>query len=151
MAVLLLKVQGLRVYNFSIFAPRLFLYDDFIVFKRRKWILVREMTISYSQIAQVNLHRILYLSHLEIRSTGTDDIMIKFLFTPQAKKAKKIIDRKIHEAHRGHGMSASNAREDKHVVEFERSLNRLRELVHRGQISEREYKQKKKNLLKKLK
>lgn len=152
MSVLLLKVQGFRVYNFSFFAPRLYLYDDFIVYKRRKWLVVREMTISYNQIAQVNLHKILYLCHLQIKSTGTDDIEVRFIYTPQAVKAKKIIDQKIHYSHRfGFQTEKKEDREsDRHVREYEKSVNRLRELLHRGNISEGEYKRRRRHLLKKL-
>jgi hypothetical protein len=140
------------MYNFSLFAPRMYLYDDFIVYKRRKWLVVREMTISYIQIAQVNLHKILYLCHLEIKSTGTDDITIKFIYTPQAIKAKKIIDQKIHHAHRfgRHGSDKEDRENVKQVSNYENSVNRLRELLHRGKITDREYKNRRKRLLKKL-
>ncbi|MDC0449097.1 hypothetical protein OAL67_00620 [bacterium] len=148
MSVLLLHVKGMRIYNLSFFAPHLYLYDDFLVYRRRHWLVVKEMTISYNQIAQVNLHKILYLAHLDIRSTGTDAFTVKFIYTPQAVKAKKIIDQKVHRAHtRGRKQTGT----EKHVADFEKSVNRLRELVHRGHINEREYKQRKKHLLKKLK
>jgi hypothetical protein len=148
MATLLLKLQGIRSLNRTIFPPRLYVYDDLLVYKKRSWFVVREITIAYNQIAQVNIKRGLIFADIDMTTSGTDDIKIRWILKGPAKKAKKIIDQKIYHSHANH--KQENHKLAKEVTNFEQSINRLRELLHRGQISSKEYKKRKSRLLKKI-
>ena len=153
MATLLLKLKGIRSLNRTFFPPRLFVYDDLLVYRKGKLLGRREITIAYNHIVQVNLNKGLILSHLEIINTGAEDIKVKWILNGPAQKAKQIIDQKVYHVHRKGGEgNITTLKEDVGDTyhSLEKSLNRLRELVQRGKISEREYRRKRKNLLKKL-
>lgn len=136
------------MYNFTIFQPRLYLYDDRLVYKKRHILTHDEFSVSYNHISQVNLINFIYLyAHIEIATTGVRDFEIKWIRKPKAYQAKKIIDEKIHSV----AISAQKKidQDTTEVREFELSLSRLKELLTKGSISQREFNKKRKKLLKK--
>ena len=70
MSNFLLEVQGNKLLNQSIFAHRLQIYDDRIVFKKRGFIKKEEVTIAYTQIAQANLRSGLMFATIEVINSG---------------------------------------------------------------------------------
>ncbi len=153
MSTLLLHVAGSRVYNFTLFRPHLYLYDDRLVYKKRHILTHDEFSISYNQIAQVNLISFIYLfAHIEIATTAyTKFIKVHWVMKGKARRAKKIIDEKVHQAHRKQ-QSLPGDKSQKggiYVKDFELSLKRLKELLSTSKITQREFNRKKKHLLKK--
>lgn len=148
MGTLLLKLQGNRLFNLTFFAPFFFIFDDLMMYRRRNWLIVKEITLSYNQIARVDLTIGILFSHLDIITTARDDISIRFVNKKVAKKAKRIIDRKIHHAHTKHKFEEIKKHTDVH--KYERTLSRLKELHRKGKISKKEYDKKKRELLKKF-
>jgi hypothetical protein len=143
-----LHLQGSMMYNQTIFPPQLYVYDDLLLYKKRHIFWVREVTISYNQIAQVTLNKGILFSSLQIMTTGTDDIILKYLQNTDANKAKKIIDQKIFYSHAKHHDEASTIKAT--PTHIEKSLERLKELVARGSMSKREYETRRKELLKRI-
>ena len=151
MSTLLLHIRGYFLYNKTLFPPNLFIYDDFVVYKKRSWFFfVEEITISYNQIAQVVIKSGIVFSHLGIMSTGVENIHIRYLFKWRARQAKKIIDQKVFHSHGKRGSGSKSTKSKNAVRKYERSLSRLRELLHKGRITKREYNKKRKQLLNKL-
>ncbi len=149
MSSLLLELNGNPAFNRTIFPPYLYIYDDLLKYKRRKWFIVREITMSYNQIAQATLSSGLLFGTLEIYTTGAEDIIIKYIPRALAKQAKKIIDQKLYHAHAKLHPDKEKSTDD--VVAFERSISRLRELVNKGRIDEREFNRRKSDILSKVK
>ncbi len=148
MSTLLLHVAGNRLYNFSIFRPHLYVYDDRIVYKRRHWISADEISLTYNHISQTNLHKyIVRFAHLEIITTGQQVIKLKWLPKKQTEKIKHIIDEKTYQAHKHNQNSTDKITLE--IKDFELALKRLNELKNTGKISEREFDKKKQALLKK--
>ncbi|MFC1622208.1 hypothetical protein ACFL13_02385 [Patescibacteria group bacterium] len=148
MSVLLLKLFGNRSFNRMIFRPKLFIYSDKLVYKKRHLLSHEEFSITYNHVVQVNLRKlILFFAHIDIVNSSGDHVMVTFVPKKDAIKAKDIIDGKIYQAHVKE--KSKHTGHTKKVVDFEKSLKRLRELVQRGRISEREYKKKRNQLLKK--
>lgn len=143
----LLEIKANKLLNRTIFPHKLKIYDDVMVFWKRGIIRIHEVTISYNQISQVYLSRGLIFGSLEIiNSGGVENIIIKHVPKKQAIKAKNIIDQKIYHVH-----AKEENKEEKDVAgvhEFEKSVNRLKELLNRGKISKREYERKRKQMLK---
>ncbi len=136
------------MYNFTLFRPHLYIYDDHIVYKKRHILTHDEFSFTYNHIAQVNLVRFIYLfAHLEIATTGMRSVNVKWVFKGKAVSAKKLIDQKIHQVHKKH--KYGEARKDRKVTGMEKSLKRLKELLNSGKISKREFNSRKKHLLKK--
>lgn len=152
MATLLLKLTAYFLLNRTIFPPKLYVYDDFLVYKKRCWFVIKEITIAYNQISQVTLDTGIIFGHLKVSSTGVEDIHIKYLFKGASIHAKKIIDQKVYHAHslQQYQHPSNNKRVEKEVKLFERSLQRLQELNKRGKISKKEMKRMKKQYLKDL-
>ncbi|MBN1162622.1 PH domain-containing protein [Patescibacteria group bacterium] len=152
MATLLLKINGYYALNKTLFPPNLYIYDDLVVYKKRKFFFWGdEITYSYNQIAQVSLKTGLLFSHLELSTTGKDEITVKYVFKWKAKLAKKIIDQKIYHAHaKMHPHKDTSTENYKNMTSFEKALSRLEELALRGKISKSFYKKKKNELLKKI-
>lgn len=148
MSHLLLEVKANKFLNRSMFRHKLFMYDDKMVFKTRSIFKIREVTISYNHISQVFLSRGLIFGTLEIINTGgVKDIVIKAIPKGDASKAKKIIDKKIHQVH----ASPDKVKRGKeHVESVEKSLSRLKELLHREKINKKEYNKKRKSILEQL-
>ena len=141
-------LQGLRSLNRTIFPPYLYVYDDILIYKKRRWIWVREISISYSQISQVTLNKGIFFSSLDIFSAGTDNIILKYVPTNLAVKAKRILDQKVYHSHAKHQQVETGSKVT--ISDYEKSLNRLQELRNKGQISEREYHRKKLEVIKDL-
>jgi hypothetical protein len=152
MSTLLMHVAGSRLYNFTLFRPHLYIYDDRVVYKKRHLLTHDEFSISYNQIAQVNLIKFIYLfGHIEmVTSAGMRFIKVHWIPKGKAKKAKKIIEEKIHQAHRKDHHLPDDARDKGvYIKDFEKSLRRLKELLSTGKINQREFNRKRKQLLKK--
>ena len=145
---LLKKVGGNKYVNHSFFRPYLYVYDDMIVYtKRRKIFFVDEATLPYNQIARVNLHKGLFFSKFEIAASGGNhDLVVKGIWNRPAKKLKKLIDDKIyHEHNKQHFKHEDEA----HVMDnFNKSLSRLQELYRTDRISKKDFEKRKKELLK---
>ena len=144
---LLMHVAGSRIYNFTLFRPHLYIFEDRIIYKKRHLLTHDEFSVTYNHISQVNLIRFIYLfAHIEVATTGVRDFEVRWIRKPKAIKAKKIIDDKVHAAHiSSQGKEEPNLR----VKDFELSLKRLKELLSSGRISDREFGKKRKELLKK--
>jgi hypothetical protein len=148
MSILLMELQGNRTFNRTMWPARLLVYDDLLTYRKRSWFMVKEITISYNQIAQATLHSSIIFAHLEIVTTGTDDIIVKFLGRKTGIKAKKILDQKIYHAHSKLHQDPEN--NTSRMNTYERSLSRYRELLNRGKITKKEYEKKKQEMLRKV-
>ena len=123
MSTLLLELAGNLTFNRTIWPPHLLVFDDLLIYKKRSWFLVREITISYNQIARVTLLKNLLFADLEVETTGADNIKLRFLSKKKASYAKTIIDQKIFRSHAKHVTAADP--NDTKVSTFEKSINRL--------------------------
>jgi hypothetical protein len=126
----------------------MYIYDDLIIYKKRSWLKLREITISYNQIARVTLTKTLFFSHMELETTGADNIIVKFVSKSKGTYAKTIIDQKIYRSHAKHAVVPDKNQSE--VISFEKSVNRLNELLNTGRLTKNEYDSKKKQLLKEL-
>lgn len=140
--------------NHTMFRAYLYIYDDKLVYARRNWFTVREVTMPYTQISSVNLQRGIFFSTLEIYSaSGVDDnIKVKHIRKTPAKKAKKLIDTKVYEAqhtmpHKYNKAPGKYEHITESIHEFEKALSRLKELHERGRISTKEFNKKRNKLL----
>jgi len=152
MSTLLMHIAGSRVYNFTLFRPHLYIYDDRVVYKKRHILTHDEFSISYNHIAQVNLIRFIYLfAHVEIATTGMRFIKVHWVMKGKAKQAKKIIDEKVHQSHiKDQPSPDGNVQSSSiYVKDYELSLKRLKELQSTGKITKGEFNKKRKHLLKK--
>jgi hypothetical protein len=148
MPTLLVELQGNRSLNRTIFAPHLYIYDDLLIYRKRRLLKINEVTISYNRIAQVILTRGIFFAGMEIITTGPDHISIRFVSKKKATKAKRIIDQKIYHSHAKHRPDAQAGGATS--LEYEKALNRLRELLSKEQITQREFNKRKADLLKKI-
>ena len=143
-----MHVFGNRGFNRTIFRPHLYIYDNMLVYKKRHLFSHDEITLTYNHVSQVDLKKfILFFAHIEIITTATQNIEIRWVSKRKAIQAKKLIDDKVYKAHK-----RDHRREDLKeavVTAFEHSLNRLKELVATGKINRKEYQHRKKQLLKK--
>ena len=152
MSTLLLHIAGSRIYNFTLFRPHFYIFDDRVVYKKRHILTHDEFSISYNHMAQVNLINFIYLfAHVEIATTGyTRIIKVHWVPKKKARQAKKIIDEKINQAHRkNQHLPDDSSQKGIYVKDFELSLKRLKELLSTGRITQREFNKKRKGLLKK--
>jgi hypothetical protein len=147
MPTLLLELKGNKYLNRTLFPPWLYVYDDILLYRKRRFIRVDEITLPYSHIVQVNLIQGLFWGTLEIINTGVQNVTIKFVWKGKARKAKELIDDKIYHAHAKH--KPGDSTKSGNMYEFERSLNRLEELKKRGRISRKEYKKRRATLMQK--
>ena len=148
MSMLLLHLSGNKTFNRTIFPPQLYIYDDLLLYKKRRLFSSKEITISYNQISQITLNRGVVFARLDIVTTGTEDIFIKFVNKKAASQAKKIIDQKIYRSNDKHheDFKDKNASQEN----LEKSVARFHELFVQGHISKKEYNKKKSTLLSKL-
>jgi len=109
---------------------------------------LKEVTISYNQIARVTLTKGIFFAFMELETTGSDNILIRYISKSKGSYAKTIIDQKIYRSHAKHS-SAPDIVENE-VMSFEKSVNRLNELLNTGRISESEFKKRKDELVKKI-
>lgn len=143
-----MELVGNPTFNRTIWPARISVFDDLLTYRKRSWFAVKEITISYNQIAQATLHTNPFFSHLEIVTTGTDDIIVRFLSKKKGKQAKKILDQKIYHAHSK--LHPEPERETSHMSSYEKSLSRYKELLNRGRITKKDYEKRKEELLKKV-
>lgn len=148
MSTLLVHLKGNMSFNRTIFPPRLYVYDDLLIYKKRYLFKTKEITMSYNQISKVNLVRGIIFAEIELATTGTDDIRVRFVSKKNATMAKKIIDQKIYHAHAKH--RPEDTKISGEIKDYEKSLARLKELLNKGSMSEREFNKTKNDLLKKL-
>lgn len=141
-----------RIRAHTIFPQSLSIFEDLISFRKRKWFNVDEMTVTYNHIAQANLKRGVFFSTLEIiTSGGSDNPSIRCIINKDAKKAHKIIEQKIYRAHAtNQAKEEFKAEKETEVVKMEKSLSRLKELLLKGKISEKEYEKKRKSAMEAL-
>jgi len=145
MSHLLTKIKGSNFFNRTMWEPHIMVYDNYILYKKRNWFVVKEITISYKQIAQVNLYVGLFFATLEIVIVGTDSHTVRVKFAPkeQTKRAKRIIDQKVHSVH----SKDERLNEDAGVKSLEKSITRLTELLDRKKITKKEFEKKRKELV----
>ena len=148
MSTLLLELSGNRELNHTIWPPRLYIYDDLLIYKKRRFFRTAEITISYSHIVRINLNRGIIFANLELVTSADENIMIKYIIKSKSMRAKMIIDQKIYSALAKHNVESVKAPHATH--EYEKSVQRLKELHSRGHISDKDYKARKADLLKKL-
>lgn len=152
MSNIIYKVNKNRIRAHTIFRSTLTIYEDYIVFWNRFWLTTKEITITYKQIAQVNITKGIWFSRLHIISSGGyEEAEIKCVLNKKAIRAKRIIEQKLHRSH----APTKQRKEFKHkkiykIDKLEKSLNRLRELVNKGKLTEREYEKKRKKMLKSI-
>lgn len=148
MSTQLIHIAGNRIYNKTLFRPHLYIYDNRVVYKKRSWISKDELVITYNHIAQINIHKfIVRFAHIEIITTAQQVIKVRWVKKGQAIKVKRLVEQKIHQAHRKHSKHPEHTNLE--INDFELSLKRLKELLTTGKITDREFKKKKKHLLKK--
>jgi hypothetical protein len=148
MATLLLELVGNPTFNRTIWPPHVLIYDDLLIYKKRRFFVFREITISYNQIARVTLTNGIFFAHLEIETTGADKIIVKFISKKKGRYAKSIVDQKIYRSHAKHNPIQEQT--TSLVGSYEKSLSRLGELVSKGIISKAQYQRKKHDLLRYL-
>ncbi len=148
MSTLLLHLSGNKTFNRTVFPPHLYVYDDLLLYKKRRLFSLKEITISYNQISQITLNRGIFFARLDIVTTGTEDIFIKFVSKKAASQAKKIIDQKIYRSHAKHHEDFKDKKASQENLE--KSIARLHELFVQGHISKKEYNKKKNTLLNNL-
>lgn len=148
---LLLKIKGNKYVNHSFFRPYLYIYEDSIQYtKRRKIFLLDHYTLSYNHVVQVNRHKGLLFSKIEIVGSGQDSMIIKGVWNRPAKKAKKILDMQSYKAHNKNNHKPQSAEEFKKTEHMDERLSRLKELYKRNKITKKDYEKSKKKILKEL-
>lgn len=148
MSTLLLKLQGNKTLNRTIWPATIHVYDDLIIYSKRSWFVVKEVTISYNQIAQIILNKGILFATIELETPSPENIIVKWLPRTAAITAKKIIDQKIYHSHAKHNPDAGHDKSG--LKTYEKSLSRLKELVAKGQMTEKEYEKKKDALMREL-
>ena len=146
MAKLLIQLRGNKSLNRTIFPPHLYIYEDLLIYKKGHLFGSKESTISYGQISQIILSKGIFFANIQIVTTGNDDIVVNWVNKKLASTAKKIIDQKIYQSHSKHSDAAEKVGETH--INVEKALSRLKELVVKGHLSEKEYQKKKNDLLK---
>ena len=145
MSNLIIQVTGNKTFNRTYWVPSLLIYDDYILYKNRVFFSVNEISVPYKQVSQVKLLTGLFFADLEIGITGHDTNIIKIRFAPKkvAKRAKRLIDQKIHM------FSTNNFKQENNhdIRNTERGLARLQELLEKNKITKKEYQSKKKDIL----
>lgn len=148
MSNLLLTLKGIKSLNRTIWPPYLHVYDDLLIYKKRKWFVLREVTISYNQIAGVEVSQGLLFASIEVITTGIENIKLRFISKKKAKYAKKIIDQKIYHSHAKHQTAPTGGSNT--TNQYERGLNRLKEMLAKGMIDQKEFEKRKNEMLKKI-
>jgi len=145
MSQLIIEIYGSKIFNRTIWVPVIKVFDDYVLYKKRNFFKVKEISIYYKQISQVKLHTGLFFADLEIGLVGNDTSSIRVRFAPKdkAKKTQRIIDQKVHLtlAH-SQDLSLKNS-----IKITEKSIARLQELLNKQKISKKEFNQKKKDIL----
>ena len=137
----------------TIFPKSLKIYTDYVIFRNRHWFSVEEITVATSNIIQVHLKKgILFSALMIMNSSGSDVAEIKHVWNPRAVKAKQILDQKLYQIHTAvfDRKEFENAPHEQ-LDNFEKTLSRLKELVQRGKITQKEFEQRRQGMLKKVK
>lgn len=114
--------------------------------KRRKIFFVDEITMPYNHVAQFNAHKgIIFTKYEIIMSGGNNVVVVKGLWNRPAKRAKKIIDNKVYQAHNKDHNNNNDSRPIMDKIEL--SLSRLKELHRKEQIGKKEFEKRKKKIL----
>ncbi len=154
MATLLLKVQGNRSLNRTIFEPSLNIYDSKLVHRKRGLFKINETSIPYNHIAEVNVIQGIFFGEITIFTTSKKEINIRWVPKSKARKAKEIIDHKVYEFHHKKpnpsDISPITSLNTNSVNNYEKSIARLDELLGQNKITKHEYAQRRKELLKKI-
>lgn len=149
MSNLLLHLVGNMSLNRTIFPPHLYIYDDLLIYKKRYLLKSKEITISYNQISQVNLIKGVIFAELDVVTTGDESLVVRFITKTSASQAKKIIDQKIYHAHAKHRPEDTKILGE--VKSFEKTISRLKELLNKGIISQKEFEKKRLEALQDMK
>lgn len=149
---LLLVLKASRLRNHSLLQQRMYFYSDHAKYRKPTVFSVHEVTFTYNQIAKVDLHSGILYADMVVYTSDGQEVKMKWIVKPYAKKAKKLIDKKLRLAHtQKHETFSIAPKQQKNIVkEVEKNLHRLEELKMRGKITAREYKAKRKEMLKKL-
>lgn len=152
MSNLLLEIKANKYLNRTMFPHRLYIFDDKVVYKTRGLFRISETTISFNHMSQVDVTRGIFFASLEIINTGgVKDILIKHVRKSKAMKAKSIIDQKIHHIHN----AANHPEQSRYAAESliektEKDLNRLKELLLKEKLTQKEYNKRRNKVLKNL-
>ena len=142
MGKLLLTVQASGLRSIELRPPKLFIYEDRMVFEDRGILSRKEATLNYPQVAQVNIRKGLRHTTLEVVNTGGDqNIKLEHVKNNLALEAKTLIDSRIQELH---SSKANPTNESQDPLE---QLSKLGELKEKGIISQEEFDKKKADLL----
>ena len=94
MAEPLMVLKGRRWWEWR--PDTLYIHDDHMVFENRGLIAKHESTITYAQVAQVNLHKGIFSATLELVNTGgAAHIVVKNLPNKSAQEARDLIEAKV--------------------------------------------------------
>lgn len=144
---LLLTIKSMRIYTGELHPTALYIYDEYMVYVKRGIIKRNEATISYNHVSQVYFRKGYIASSIEVINTGgVENIIIPWVSTSEAEKAKKIIDQKVFHTHAR--VSGKEKSLGVGSPDFERRLARLKELVARGQMSKKEFDKRREEMLK---
>ncbi len=137
----------MRIYTGELHPTALYIYDEYMVYVKRGIIKRNEATISYNHVSQVYFRKGYIASSIEVINTGgVENIIIPWVSTSEAEKAKKIIDQKVFHTHAR--VSGKEKSLGVGSPDFERRLARLKELVARGQMSKKEFDKRREEMLK---
>ena len=137
----------MRIYTGELHPTALYIYDEYMVYVKRGIIKRNEATISYNHVSQVYFRKGYIASSIEVINTGgVENIIIPWVNTAEAQKAKKIIDQKVFHTHAR--VSGKEKSLGVGSPDFERRLARLKELVARGQMSKKEFDKRREEMLK---
>jgi hypothetical protein len=151
MSIELYKCHGNKYLNQSFFHIYLHVYADYIKYYRRILLSTSESTISYKNISSVQIKQGLLFSNIEVITASGNDIEVKYIYRPHAQIAKKIIEQKIHDAHKGYSDIEYQTHIHQQVNDYENSLKKLHMLKDKKDISKSEFKKVRNRLIKKLK
>ena len=142
--------------DFNPFTPNVLIIDEeHIEFKRRNWHLVSEdtETLHFKNITGVTLDSHLFGTTITIKSTGTDPILVRGFWKKEAKEIKELCAKYIalqNQKNSGEAMANNISkamqgnRENLSVAD---ELSKLRTLVDQGVLSQEEFDEQKRRLL----
>lgn len=150
MSNLIFEAKMNRIRAHSMFPQSIKIFEDLVVFRKRRWFVVDETTITYNHIAQANLKSGIFFSTLEITTTGgADNPSVPYIKNKDAVRAQRIIEQKIYQIHATSDVKDNfKAEVASEISNVEKSINRLKELKMKGQITDKEFTKKKKEIIK---
>ncbi len=139
------------------FTPNILLIDEeHIEFKRRNWHLISEdtETLHFKNITGITVDSHLFGTTITIKSTGNDPIQIRGFWKKEAKKIKDICAANI-EAHNQKNSNEAFSSSMAKAMENQRGnysvadeLSKLKNLLDQGVLSQEEFDEQKRRLLK---